>query len=443
MQMLAVATVGGLFVWHLTVLPDSASYIETSKMSLREGLSSSRTMTYPLLLKAVSAISPDYALIPWVHLAIFFLVVFLMDSALRRYGAAPWQAFAVSTGILWGASNWMIGALLTDFLGQMGAVATVAFLFWTVAEGKNFFAWAGLLLCLACSYHIRPAYLFLIPFIPCLGVLLLRIHAKWSGDFHRWKRLLLSLSAGALLPYLAYCLMRLLMVGHFGLVSFGGSQSVGFAVEFLDRDMIENEISERYRPFARELLAERERQGMPNAFDGNWRIHLKQWERNYNFNIFIISKPIVRRFYGNDPVTYNREVGAFSLEVIGLRKGKYLQLYAYSCPRAVLKLFGRSLVLQVLVPLTVLLFAVRRWMFRRRRTAAIWDASPQERGVLLAVFLLAFFFFVTKIALVLAVLFVDSRYALPAGIFVPGLFCLLILRELQMIRSAWMLRVTS
>ena len=34
----------------------------------------------------------------------------------------------------------------------------------------------------------------------------------------------------------------------------------------------------------------------------------------------------------------------------------------------------------------------------------------------------------------LAVLFVDSRYALPAGIFVPALFALLILRELQMIR---------
>jgi hypothetical protein len=436
--MLTVFAVGQMLgKWQLYVLADSLGYngyIMISKMSLYEMLGTIRTLGYPLLLKAVAVVSPDYTLVPYVQLTSLFLMVFFLNFSMRRYGASPWQAFAVSTGVLYGATNWMIGALLTDCIAQTLSVTAIGFLLWLVADRRSLIPWCGLLISLAATYHMRPAYLFLVPFAPCFAVLLLRIRASWTGEPFCWKALFVGLSAGTVLPYLGFCLLRLVLVGHFGLVAFAGQLYAPFAVEFLDTNLVENELSSRYRPLAREYLAERERLGIVGAFKGNGWIDLKQWETNYDIQMQQIVLPVAKRIYGDDHITWNRELASFSREVIGLRKGKYILLYVYSMPRAVAKLLYRSWALQALIPITALLFVIRRWLFRHRPGAAEWQTDPRDRGVLLTVFCLAVLYFFVDIGLVLSVLFVDSRYALPAGIFVPALFALLILRELQMIR---------
>src|SRR5208283_3882209 len=95
----------------------SESYIACSKMAWEPALCQARTLGYPLFLRAVALFSPDYAAVPWVQLAMLWPAVFLVDSAMRRFGATPWQAFAVGAGFMYGAIQqlWTISSVLTDF----------------------------------------------------------------------------------------------------------------------------------------------------------------------------------------------------------------------------------------------------------------------------------------------------------------------------------------
>jgi hypothetical protein len=431
---LAVGQVAGAWQIHLRQFPDTKEYLAVGKMELRDELGSVRTLGYPLLLAAVRRFDPDYGIVPYIHLAALFLAVFLFYGALRRFGLSGWQALAASSGVLYGATNWMIGALLTDLLGQVFAVTTIAFLIWLATDRRSLVAWCGLTGSVAAAYHVRPAYLILVPLAPCLGVMFLRLRARLAPAALRWKSLFLGISAVSLLPYVAFCLLRLALVGHFGLVSFAGQQFAAFAVELLDADMIDNQLPERFRPLAREILAERQRLGNPSVFRGGWQIDIAQWERtNYNANIYRVAKPAAIRVFGDNHVVWDRELRDFSRHVISLRKWPYLQLYAYSVPRTPAKLLYRSWILQALVPMAILLAIVYRWLCRRRNKT--YSLTLHERVGLSLMAHLAILYFCVTMGMVLLILFAESRYVLPAGIFVPGLFALLILYELKAIHS--------
>lgn len=437
LQMLAIAIVGGLFgAWQVESGGDTRGYIEVSELSFRDSLGGHRTIGYPLVLRAASILSADYRFIPYIHLIALFVAVLLVWHAFQQYGGSPWQALVVGSGVLWGGIHWLIPLVQTDSPAQSLTVAAIAFLLLIVTKPRNLFAWIGVLFCTAFAYQVRPTCLFLIPLLPCLAVPLLKIRSRWAGGFASWRWVAPTLFVGLISPFLAFCLLRLAVVGDFGLVSFSGEQIMGLAIEFLDRPMVEHEISERYRPFAAALLAERERRGAPNGFQGNWRINLGQWERNCTQNIHHIAPPITASFFGRNRVHINQELAAFGREVILLRKWKYTRLFLCSWPRAVAKLLYRSHPLQLLLPATFAVFLVRRQMFRRRGIKAVWNATIEERGALLAVLWIASSLFVANIALVLAVLFVDSRYAIPAGAFAPALVGLVLLREIDLIRQA-------
>ena len=88
--MLAILIVGfPLRLWKAVVVEDSLLYLDVSRMPLREALASIRTVGYPLFLRLVASISPEYAIVPLVHLAILCAVVFLLDGGLRRFGPRP------------------------------------------------------------------------------------------------------------------------------------------------------------------------------------------------------------------------------------------------------------------------------------------------------------------------------------------------------------------
>src|SRR4030067_2585786 len=98
-QLLAIVVVGSVFgFWRVQMFPDSSDYIDASKMALRPALVQSRTLGYPLILRMVATCSPDYQALPWVHLAMLWPAVFLLDFGVRRFGASPWQAVAVGSG---------------------------------------------------------------------------------------------------------------------------------------------------------------------------------------------------------------------------------------------------------------------------------------------------------------------------------------------------------
>jgi hypothetical protein len=437
-QLLAIIVVGGLFgCWQIQSHADSASYIESSQMSLDQALRHGRTLGYPMLLRMVAVFSPDYAAIPWVHLAMLCPVVFLFDAASRRFGASPWQAFGISSGFMYGTIQLipLVATILTDFSAMLAAGAAVACLLWITTNPKSFWAWTGLTFFLMASYQIRPAYLFVMPLAICLGLVWGRLYAKWNEKPFFRVRLLLTLTAAAVLPFLAYCSFRWIIVGDFALVSFGGMNNMGLAAEMLDEKLVDQKLSERYRPFAHGILEVRKEKHLKPAFPGGWKIDMRAYEDNYSVNIYEIAKPLATRLFGDNQIIRNREMTKFSREVFLLCKGKFAFWAVQYWPRAVMKLAYRYWILWAAVPTVLLLFLVRRWRCRNNRCPSCQTLEDTPFAPLLSALLwLNILYFGMSIPiLILSGTYADSRLIVPTGVFLPSLFALLILRELSLL----------
>jgi hypothetical protein len=453
-QVAAVILVAGSAgLWRLQLASDSASYMAASGAPLAEAMVGIRTLGYPLLLRGVAAFSPDYRLLPWVHLAMLAAAVFLFDFSLRRFGVSPWASLAASSALLYAAlpRHTPVACLLADFPAMMLAVMTVACLLWVVAERSRILPWLGLTFCLAAAYHVRPAYLFLIPLAPCLGVVFAFLWSKRGGKPLFWKGLAVGLSAVAVLPLLAYSSLRLRMVGDFGLVSFIGYNLSALAAELLEAPMIEGELSEHCRPLANAILAQRQRLHMTPAFGPGPRISLAQYEENLSVNIWGVAVPAAHKIFGSDPVVCNRELSRLSREVIGLRKGRCLLWVAASFPRAAAKILWFQWIVPLLLPVAAASLAVRLWLGRqaRQRSAVAGARSasasppPGERGptagfppgdISLLAALTALYFLAGVAMLCLAGTSLDSRLVVPTGMFLPSLLALWIAHEWEKIR---------
>jgi len=405
--------------------PDSKSYVVASELAPAEMLDSFRTIGYPLLLKGVARVSGDLRIMPWLHLAAYLGAVFLFELAWRRFGASPGQACAAASGVLYTVFYSVgISYVLTDCLARALAVATMSFLLWVTASPKRVTGWVGLTVSLACTYHVRPAYLFLVPLTPCLGLVFLRIRTGWRGDRFRWFAPTLGLCGVSVVPYLAFCLMRLVMVGHFGLVSFAGCNLVAVAAELIDRDLVESRLPESLRPLGREILNRREARGVPSA-TGRGGIDLRQLEANYNTNFWDIALPAAMHLYGEDPVVINRRVADLSRAAILARKGLYVQFVVKNLAFAL----NKAVVLHAFGFLAFLAFAVRVLVYPGPAPEPGIRTSGRHQGTMEALLLGSLLFLLCKLLLVSLVELPLARYVLAAGVFVPSIFSVLIYQE--------------
>ncbi len=439
MQLSAIMAVGLFGCWRVQFCADSASYLKTSKLALEPALRQSRTLGYPMILRLVATFSPDYEALPWVQLAMLWPAVFFFDAAVRRFGASPWQAFAVSSGFMYGPLQLyeLAASVLTDFPAMLAAGMAVACLFWIAARPRSWGAWLGLALFVAACYQIRPAYLFMIPLTPCLGLIFRYLRTRTVGEPFVWKSLLAGLVGVAVAPFLAFCTLRLVLVGDFALVSgIGGSNALGLAAELLDRDMID-QLPEHYRPFALEIRRGREEQHLQPAFRG-WYVDMRAYEDNYSKNIYLIAKPAAERFFGEDPIVRNRQVTGFARTVVGLQKGKFLLWSVQYWPRAVMKLAYRYWIVWAAIPLTLLLFLIRRLRYGSCRQITSGRAEARSHAPLLPALLClnVLYFAAATAVLIVSGTYADSRVIVPAGVFLPSLFGLLILQESSLLAAA-------
>ncbi len=430
-QMLFVIVLGAcLGCWRVQIAADTSSYVNTSQMKWREALTSTRTLGYPLLLKLVRAISPGYGAIPWIHLGALCAGIFILDASVRRFGVPPWDACAVSSATLYATlpMRTPVAFVLTDFLAMIVAVVAVACLLCLVADRRRAGVWISLTVAVAAAYHIRPAYMFLIPLIPCLGVLLLHVRARETDRPRAWLGFFVALLTICLVPWIAYCGLRLVAVGKFGLVNFAGYNLSGLAAEMLDADMVQNQLPVTYRPLAQEIMAERSRLGMKSVFRGRY-VDMALYERQFSPNIYKIAVPVAKRLYGDDPLTCDDMLARFSRSVISLRMGEYLLWVAYYIPRAVTKIVFFQWIIWLLAPLAAVL-TVARWIAQKRARSR--DALPASDTVLslkLAFWVASTYFAAYLLVICLSGTYADSRLVVPAGVFVPALILLCCVRE--------------
>jgi hypothetical protein len=278
---------------HVARASDSLRYAEQPWQSLTDALSRNITVGYPLFLNVVKPASRSLDCLPLIQWVLHVAAVFVFYIGLCRLKVGKWAAMIVA-GSLFFTPHFQeyCRYVLTDGPGSSLAIATLGMMFWVVASRSHKAIWAGLALVLFATYQVRPAYLFLIVLVPVLGLLIFRLtdQEQWRPE---WRRLGLRLTLACLLPFLAFSSFRWLMVGHFGLVSFTGTNLIGLAGQFLTEDMVA-ELPQELRPLAHDVLHRRQTpgQGEPawkSAYRSGGGLHYVVLEEMYN--------PTIHQFY--------------------------------------------------------------------------------------------------------------------------------------------------
>lgn len=424
-------------------VPDSRSYIETGTMPPAEMLASIRTLGYPLFLRAVAVVSPGYAILPQLHLAFHFLAALLFYHGLKRFGATPWQAMAAATGVLWTVvEDPQVHDIASDSLARSVAVATVALLLVVVAAPRRW-SWIALGVSLAFAYQVRPAYVYLVALVPCLGLVFLRIHAAWHGQPFRWKRFGATLLGLAVVPCLAFCLLRLAVVGHFGLVSFGGWNLSGLTVELLDGELIESRVPRDVQPLALDMLQARPEvhrlHGLQAAYR-DARFDIAQLRENYDVNIYSVALPAARRHrQGREgplpTVAINGDLTRLGRSVLAARKEAYLRFVLANVQAGLRDIPVANFTLTYWFALAAFLWLVRNLAWPRGPRRLSRPDDRRRSLVMQLLIALAVPFALAGLLLIAVVHMTTGRYLISVALFLPSVCVLWILQELQFLAA--------
>jgi hypothetical protein len=463
---------------------DDQEYQELSKVPFGKLISfpdetTYRTLGYPIFLKCVAYFSPSYSALPHCQLALHVLGVFALYWGLRQIGLSGSLAIASASCLLYsnlillnnafGMSLSYLQLLVTDAPASSLAILTIGLLLGVIARSANILAWVGLTVSLFLTYQFRPAYLFLLPLVPLLGVVLLWLITPWPKKLRRCVSVGLGLVAVCTLPFLAFCTYRWENVGHFGLTSFGGLTSIGIAGQFLTDDLVP-ELPEDVRPFALKALERRKKlvkgeipcsmpplpslaeradqlprvarwlpaSGEPQDWDTLQMLH------NQGGTCFVTA---LDTFWPAAPelsetmVEFNSRLSQLSWAIIKARPALFFTWVATAFWISLFIVITTNVALKVLMGLLMVSFAL--WFasylfyYLRLGRANSKETTTSARDYFLEIgvpITIAISFALAKILLVIMVNFPDPRYLDAAGVFLPMIpvaFLFVLLRSIH------------
>jgi ankyrin repeat protein len=247
----------GLAFWYARGLapfvpPLGDSYFQVALSPLAEALSGVRTLGYPLFHAFVASQGHGLPAYPEAQLFVLLPCVFLFGLGLRAYGLSGLAALAAASPLIWLVP---VEYVIPETLAKCFAIAAAGCLLWA-AGTRTLLPCLGLALSIFLAYQMRPAFLFLVAWVPAAWLFL---YTRRWGLLHQaqWLRQFARCLAACALPLLLFCLMRLVVVGHFGLVSFGGQNTIGISIEMLDSQTVSHLPAED-RPLGQLLARGRE-----------------------------------------------------------------------------------------------------------------------------------------------------------------------------------------
>ncbi len=407
---LYLATVPGLSAVHHV---DTRGYLTALRdVDLRQALLSHRTWGYPAFLELVTALTGGVEEAGYAQLGFYLVAVVVLGVVASKFLGSPWKGLAFASPLFYCPLVPHFARTLRPELPAAAWVTlTFAGLLGVLLEPRRWWSWAALTLSLAFTYHTRPSYLFLLAWVPIAGLLL--GHSFGSlGDWRSGRRLLLGFGLACGVPFLLWCTLRLVVVGQFGLVSFGSINWIGITGSLLSREMMP-ELPAAERPLARQILRQKEELGLSPAYD------FERLRHEYNRVVFDCALAAIRRDPERpkqDPraqwVYANRKFTAFSLAIVQARPGLYLRWLTDASAFTIWRLLRSP---WMLIPaLAAALSGFVAWRKKRR-------PQPTTRALALATLLYG----LLSLGLVLAVETPLDRYLFAGVLFVPGaLLCL-------------------
>ena len=414
----------------LRLSPDSDDYSGFDLSSVSSAVSGIVPVGYPVFLRVIGMIDPDFAVLPLIQLLLYWCAVASLFAALRAFGMQFVTATVATIPLLLNPLARVYAPLmLSDSLGGACGILTVSGML-MAARGPRSGLWIAAIGALAfASYQVRPAYLFLIPAAPVIVAGLAWTRGASRKDIARlsgWTAV-----AGAA-PYVLFCSLRWILVGHWGLVSMGGVNLMGITASLLDERVVASAPSPA-RALAERILSARSRLELTPILSREDMTFVERqlaWEDEYNVNVWSIAVPASLELVTSDSVAQdqalplaNARISELSRHILAQRPAGYLQWvlgeFGFGIYRT---LMDRSVTFWLLIPLILAGLAATT----RRVTSGSWSKSLANaaRG-LSALAVLTGAHFISALLLVALVEYTLPRYLYAASVFVPGLMCAL------------------
>lgn len=391
---------------------DTAGYADFPFGSGTEALNYHRTVVYPSVLYATQTQIVPYFVVPSFQFAVASMAVAFFFGTLLRCGWPSGLALAASIPLMTGSMVLEYGSMiLPDSLAQSLAILTIACWMRQVWFPQSWLWLLVLGLLTFLCYQTKPSYLFLVGFVPVAGAI-----ARWwlFGSQSGYGRLGIKLAFCSTLPFLGWCCFRWALVGHFGLVSFGGYNVVGITGQMLRREEVAR-LSETLQPLATAILDNRDQR-----IDWSSRMTYSVYESQYNPMVWEIAVPAASRIYNNDPRRINLELARLSREVIGLRPVRYGIWLMLASKRAVTESIRLSLTNPATVVSLFLItcgFAANWFISKRNQQPSVGNRFAIQYQTMVW---LGIGYAVCAMALVVLVETPLPRYCAPASVFMPS-----------------------
>ena len=348
----AVLYAGGRF--EAVAVPDTPGYVNYPFGSLAEALGYYRTPAYPVFLRICQLASADLRWIPVGHYVCYCVAVAVFFYGLRALSRSELLSTAGASSLLYAnILHGYVSFVATDSLAAAAGITTIGILLHRV-EGSA--KWSSILLlgfAVSAAWLLRPAYLFLVVLVPVLGSVLRATIGSRDASGATWCREFFVLVLTTAVPLLSYCGARWLVIGSFGIVSFGGYNLIGIAGQFLDSALVE-ELPADLRPMARAALEEqrrREAEGAPMA-DADRRNYMRM-ELRYDMTIWRVFTPAAQKVYGDDHHQVNTQLRRLAVSIIRARPYDYALWLVKSLRQALRKIVSDFVVNPVYFVLTL------------------------------------------------------------------------------------------
>ena len=407
-----VVAVAGFLHWfgQFEMMPqvDTASYRDYSFDSVTSALNDKRTFVYPSVLRFFEVAEGTERLIPWFQYVVSAACTGFFLTTLLACRWNPWLALAAASPLLASPLVLEYSRILTpDLLAQSFSVVTVSCWLVVVNKGKGPQSLIGVSLFSFLAYQTKPSYLFLLAFVPVGGWI-----ARWwlhPDDRDAWK-VALRLTVASAVPFVAWCVLRWTLVGHFGLVSFGGYNIIGIAGQWIQKDSM-NQLTAEVQPLAEKILQSRELK--------KWEptITYEEMETRFNPMVWEIAVPAAAELYNGDSRIMNRQMAELSSQVLKSQPTAYLNWLSKAAKRSVrsaIEITLRNPIVLSLIPIWLLAFA---WNWRKEldqgecKSVRIYDREFQT------IVWLALGYAICKMGLVILVEPPIDRYCAPATVF--------------------------
>lgn len=428
---------GGLVaIGQLTaeVVPDTPTYVDFPLSDPVAAAKHIRTYGYPLFL----CLDPTetHRLVPFFHLTVHVGAALCLFFSLRNWGIAVGGATMISSGILWSLTLMRYGQMLTpDSLAHSLGVLAVAGLLWLLKCPLRRRAWVAVGLAVFAAYQCRPAYVFLVPLVPCLGILL-----RWwqtaqmrpaLGDLIGFGGKLALLTLGPLVLFGAY---RFFLVGHFGLVAFGGYNAAGIVCQFLEEDDVP-ELHEEVRELATRALERRAVVYAQNGWSTEPTTSYSVMEERFDASTWGVFVPTAHEMWPDEPLEVNRRLSKLARSTVRLHPREYLAWLFKATIRGVDLLASywlRNLFVAVMLPLFVVLYLARIKISRVRPTNQL--CGP-DRDVVALPLMIGLSFAITNLCLVIVTTPPLGRFMDPAAVWFPAILGAVVYQQWRMLVS--------